>query len=34
MHVTGEQLNEMTGIAAILRFPLQELEDMDFDQAL
>lgn len=27
MHVSGEQLNQLTGIAAILRFPLPELED-------
>mmetsp|Transcript_7038 Transcript_7038/g.21438 ORF Transcript_7038/g.21438 Transcript_7038/m.21438 type:complete len:394 (-) Transcript_7038:513-1694(-) len=31
MHVTGEQLGEMTGIAAMLRFPLPELFDMEFD---
>lgn len=30
-HVTGEQLTEMTGIAAILRFPLPELDDIDMD---
>ncbi|KAJ8904878.1 hypothetical protein NDN08_001392 [Rhodosorus marinus] len=33
MHITGEQLNEMTGIAAVLRFPLPELEDMDLEQS-
>uniref|UniRef100_A0A7S0G2C7 Protein pelota homolog n=1 Tax=Rhodosorus marinus TaxID=101924 RepID=A0A7S0G2C7_9RHOD len=33
MHITGEQLNEMTGIAAVLRFPLPELEDMDLGQS-
>lgn len=27
MHVSGEQLNQLTGIAAVLRFPLPELED-------
>ncbi|TMW91114.1 hypothetical protein EJD97_014779 [Solanum chilense] len=29
MHVSGEQLNQLTGIAAILRFPLPELEDIE-----
>ncbi|ONM12695.1 Protein PELOTA 1 [Zea mays] len=29
MHVSGEQLAQLTGIAAILRFPLPELEDME-----
>lgn len=29
MHVSGEQLAQLTGIAAILRFPLPDLEDMD-----
>ncbi|KAG2437379.1 hypothetical protein HXX76_006031 [Chlamydomonas incerta] len=29
MHVSGEQLNQLSGIAAILRFPLPELEDME-----
>ncbi|KAI3834360.1 hypothetical protein MKX03_030167 [Papaver bracteatum] len=29
MHVSGEQLTEMTGIAAILRFPLPDLEDIE-----
>lgn len=35
MHVTGQQLGQLTGIAAILRFPLPELEnerDNDSDQ--
>ena len=27
MHVAGEQLNQMTGVAAILRFPLPDLAD-------
>eukprot|EP01006_Ploeotia_vitrea_P035643 TRINITY_DN65915_c3_g1_i2.p1 TRINITY_DN65915_c3_g1~~TRINITY_DN65915_c3_g1_i2.p1 ORF type:complete len:303 (+),score=130.13 TRINITY_DN65915_c3_g1_i2:196-1104(+) len=36
MHVTGQQLNQMTGVAAILRFPLPHLdsdseEDSDSD---
>ncbi|XP_057960906.1 protein PELOTA 1-like [Malania oleifera] len=29
MHVSGEQLAQLTGIAAILRFPLPDLEDME-----
>lgn len=29
MHVSGEQLAQLTGTAAILRFPLPDLEDMD-----
>lgn len=29
MHVSGEQLGQLTGIAAILRFPLPELEDIE-----
>lgn len=29
LHVSGEQLNLLSGIAAILRFPLPDLEDMD-----
>lgn len=28
-HVSGEQLNLLTGIAAILRYPLPELEDLE-----
>lgn len=27
MHVSGEQLNQITGVAAILRFPLPEIEN-------
>ncbi|CAN0483109.1 unnamed protein product, partial [Scytosiphon promiscuus] len=27
MHVTGEQLGQLTGIAAVLRFPLPEIEE-------
>lgn len=30
-HTSGEQLNQLSGIAAILRFPLPELEDAEFD---
>ncbi|QDZ20797.1 pelota mRNA surveillance protein [Chloropicon primus] len=29
MHVSGEQLGSMGGIAAILRFPMPELDDLD-----
>jgi protein pelota len=29
MHISGEQLNQLSGIAAILRFPLPDLEDME-----
>ncbi|XP_026329495.1 protein pelota [Hyposmocoma kahamanoa] len=32
MHVSGEQLDQLTGIAAILRFPMPELEDSDAEQ--
>ncbi|KAF3327754.1 protein PELOTA 1 isoform X1 [Carex littledalei] len=29
MHVSGEQLEQLTGIAALLRFPLPELDDLE-----
>ncbi|CAN6215287.1 unnamed protein product [Urochloa humidicola] len=29
MHVSGDQLAQLTGIAAILRFPLPDLEDIE-----
>lgn len=29
MHVSGEQLNQLSGIAALLRFPLPDLEDQE-----
>lgn len=29
MHVSGEQLDQLTGVAAVLRFPMPELEDSD-----
>ncbi|CAH2241230.1 protein pelota [Pararge aegeria] len=32
MHVSGEQLDQLTGIAAVLRFPMPELEDSDGDE--
>lgn len=28
-HVAGEQLTQLTGVAAILRFPLPDLEDQE-----
>uniref|UniRef100_A0A6M2DF58 Protein pelota homolog n=1 Tax=Xenopsylla cheopis TaxID=163159 RepID=A0A6M2DF58_XENCH len=31
MHVSGEQLDQLTGVAAILRFPMPELEDSEDD---
>ncbi|XP_001602715.1 protein pelota [Nasonia vitripennis] len=31
MHISGEQLDQLTGIAAILRFPMPELEDDEND---
>lgn len=31
MHVSGEQLDGMGGIAAILRFPMPELEDLEIE---
>lgn len=29
MHVSGEQLGQLSGIAAILRFPMPEIEEAD-----
>jgi protein pelota len=34
MHVSGEQLAQLSGIAAVLRFPLPELEDMELVEEL
>ena len=31
MHASGDQLNKLTGQAAILRFPLPDLEDAELD---
>ncbi|KAL3896617.1 MAG: hypothetical protein SGCHY_003961, partial [Lobulomycetales sp.] len=31
LHTSGEQLGQLTGIAAILSFPLPDLEDMDME---
>lgn len=32
MHATGEQLDQLSGVAAILRFPLPDLEDAEFTE--
>jgi len=32
LHVSGEQLGSMTGVAALLRFPLPEIDDIDFEE--
>lgn len=34
MHTSGDQLNKLTGMAAILRFPLPDLEDAELDPTL
>jgi len=34
MHVSGQQLEKLTGVAATLRFPLPELEDAELDNTL
>lgn len=31
MHVSGEQLTQITGVAAILRFPLPDIENEEMD---
>jgi protein pelota len=31
MHVSGEQLDQLTGVCATLRFPMQELDDSDVE---
>jgi len=31
LHVSGEQLDQMTGVAALLRFPMPEIEEEDAD---
>lgn len=31
LHVSGEQLDQLTGVAAILRFPMPDLEDLPSD---
>lgn len=33
MHVSGEQLSALSGVAAILRFPLHELEDEEMSDS-
>ncbi|XP_018579916.1 protein pelota [Anoplophora glabripennis] len=32
LHISGEQLEQLTGVAAILRFPMPELEDEESDE--
>ncbi|XP_030759383.1 protein pelota [Sitophilus oryzae] len=32
MHISGEQLEQLTGVAAILRFPMPELEDSEDEE--
>lgn len=34
LHVTGEQLDLMSGVAAILRFPLYDLDEIDVTQSI
>ncbi|KAK9866260.1 hypothetical protein WJX84_000600 [Apatococcus fuscideae] len=34
LHVSGQQLDQLSGIAAILRFPLPDLEDQELDAAI
>ena len=29
LHVSGEQLDQLSGLCALLRFPMAELEDTD-----
>lgn len=31
LHISGQQLDQLTGLAAVLRFPMPELEDEDVD---
>jgi len=33
-HVSGEQLSQLSGVAAVLRFPVPELDDIDSDAGL
>lgn len=33
LHVSGEQLNQLTGVCAILRFPMPDIEDDDDDDS-
>lgn len=34
MHVTGEQLAQLTGVAAILRFPIEGVDDFTDDEPI
>lgn len=31
LHVSGQQLNQLSGIAAILRYPLPDLDQLELD---
>lgn len=33
LHVSGEQLDQLTGVAALLRFPMPELDEDEFDSS-
>ena len=33
MHVSGVQLNQLSGVAAILRYPLPDLDQLELDAA-
>ncbi len=33
LHVSGQQLNQLSGIAAILRYPLPDLDQLEIDAA-
>ena len=33
LHPSGEQLGQLTGLCAILRFPMPELEDEDVSES-
>jgi protein pelota len=34
MHVSGVQLNQLSGVAAILRYPLPDLDQLELDAAM
>jgi protein pelota len=34
LHVTGIQLNQLSGVAAILRYPLPDLDQLEIDAAI
>lgn len=33
LHVSGEQLEQLSGLAAVLRFPMAELEEEEMDSS-